>query len=56
MLNVENVFNSIALERWDNAREGWKEEHVENVLWTLEADALPYFCVYYFNTSGVLVI
>ena len=43
MLNAENSFNSIALEWWNNAREGWKEEHADNVWRTLEADALPYF-------------
>ena len=43
MLNAENSFNSIALEWWNNAREGWKEEHAYNVWRTLEADALPYF-------------
>ena len=43
MLNAENSFNSIAREWWNNAREGWKEEHADNVWRTLEADALPYF-------------
>ena len=41
-IEAENSFNNLALEWWRNEREGWKEDHANNVWRTLEVDVLPY--------------
>jgi integrase len=41
-INAENSFNNIAFEWWNNEKDGWKEDHANNVWRTLEVDVLPY--------------
>ena len=41
-IEAENSFNNLAFEWWRNEREGWKEDHANNVWRTLEVDVLPY--------------
>ena len=41
-INAENSFNNIAFEWWNNEKNGWKEDHANNVWRTLEVDVLPY--------------
>ena len=41
-IEAESSFNNIAFEWWENEREGWKEDHANNVWRTLEVDVLPY--------------
>ena len=41
-INSENSFNNIAFEWWNNEKDGWKEDHANNVWRTLEVDVLPY--------------
>ena len=41
-IEAENSFNNLALEWWRNEREGWKEDHANNVWRTLEVDVLPF--------------
>jgi integrase len=41
-IDAENSFNNIAFEWWNNEKDGWKEDHANNVWRTLEVDVLPY--------------
>ena len=41
-IEAENSFKNLAFEWWRNKREGWKEDHANNVWRTLEVDVLPH--------------